>query len=392
MGRAGGLLPVLALAGCLDDLLPGPPVLDATARAAYDLREAAPVSYTGAPRVEFPILPVQVWGLRYALDLVVVTEHPAWTMHEYARIDLPAGSFWVAKDADAQGRQTITADLPDLAGWVPEIPAPRHAGALRVEDRSTADRIDLQLAYPNPAGERVEVRWQGPMPTAPSRPRNGNTMGHSRDVVAALLDLHLFRAGGAVELRFDGQLRPVKRLFGVYPMVFALAQTQGGFAIADFRQFAAEGGFELVRPGDPAVDWPTHGREAWRVADGWARHDGPVTTQAYHYTEGELDYAEVRQAGMEPPAFAVAFQPAIPDLRRPFPETAVSRFAADVGGQPGHGMGTVRTRWLDPDTARVEVRPEAPPWFADRPIDVTIRYEADGVRVRAERVTVPSGG
>lgn len=387
--RLGGLA---LLTGGLTNLLPGPPVLDRAAREALDKAIPSGAAYHGPPRVEFAVLPVQVWGLRYALDLVLISRHPDWTMHEYARIDLPEGPLWMAKDADVEGRQTITADIPDIANWVPEVPAPRVRAPLTVEDRSTAERVLVRLAYRNPGGQQVELDWDGPLPTRPSRPRNGNTMGHSRDVVAAILDLHLFRHGAEVDLRFDGATVGIERVYGLYPMKIALAQTQGGFAVADFRQSAAPAGSELVRPSAEGVAWPTRARETWVEGDGWARREGPVTRLAYHFTGGELDEARVEQAGVDGPVFAVRFQPALPDVRRPFPGRHESRFACDVGGQPGHGVGVARAWWVDADHVRVELRPEAPRWFAVRPIDVDIHYTPEGVVVRAVRVEPGAGG
>lgn len=312
-------------------------------------------------------------------------------MHEYARVELPSGVLWLAKDASPDGLQTITADVPDIESWVPEIPVPRVRGPVEVVDRSDADRADLHVRYRNPEGAEVDLRYVGQRPTRPSSPRNGNTMGHSRQSLAALLDLYLFRPGGAVTLSIGGVATPVRRLWGIYPMKFLLAQTQGGIAVADFRQTSAEGGsgegFQLERPGSPEP-WPTRAQEAWRwEADGrWIRRDGPVTTLRYHYVDGELDRAQVWQAGDERrPIVDVLFRPALPDVRRPFTGEVVSSFAVDVNDQLGHGVGEVRCRW-EGDEVRVEVRPTAPHWFADRPMDTHIRYEADTALVRTVRV------
>ena len=38
-------------------------------------------------------------------------------------------SLWIAKDSDAYGVQTVTADLDDLRAWLPEVPAPRRQPA-----------------------------------------------------------------------------------------------------------------------------------------------------------------------------------------------------------------------------------------------------------------------
>lgn len=363
-------------------------MLSPVERGGYDAPGPSGAAYTGAPRVgPWPVLPLQVWGLRYGLDVVLESRHPDWIMHEYARVDLPDGPLWLAKDAAPDGLQTITADVPDIEAWVPEIPVPRVRGPLEVVDRSDAVNADLALRYTNPHGDPVDVHYLGPLPTRPSSPRNGNTMGHSRQSLAALLDLYLFQPGGHVALSIGGEPVPIRRLFGLYPMKFLLAQTQGGLAVADYRQSAEDGGFVLQRPGgtDP---WPTHAVEAWRwEADGrWIRRDGPVTTLRYHFVEGELDRAQVWQAGdAARPVVDVLFRPALPDVRRPFAGETVSSFTVDLNDQQGHGLGEVRCRW-EGDEVVVALRPTAPHWFADRPMDTRIRYADGAAWVRTVRV------
>jgi hypothetical protein len=373
---------ILWLLGCgLRDLAPGPPVLSPAERAAFDAPVPARVTYTSEPRVAFPVLPVQVWGLRYALDIVLVSEHPDWVMHEYARVDLPDGPLWLAKDAGVDYEQTIVASVPDIRTWVPEVPVRRVEGPLDVVDAGDADTIDLTFRYTNPKGQPVEVHYGGPMPTKPSSPRNGNTMGHSAKTVAALLDLHLFRPGGDAEITIGGEPTGVKRLWGLYPMKFALAQTQGGLAVASYRQEPADGGFRLVRPA--AGEWPTEADERWIVDGDTASREGPVTLR-YRWRDGELVRAQAWQAGVDVPVTDVVFSPALPDVRRAWEGVVESRFAVDIAGQPGHGVGTVKA-WWEGDTVIVETVPEAPHWFASRPMRGVISWE-EGATVRIGRI------
>jgi hypothetical protein len=331
---------------------------------------------------------VQVWGLRYALDLVLVSDSPDWVMHEYARIDLPSGPIWLAKDAGTNREQTITADIPDIEQWVPEAPVGRVRGKLEVRDTSTATATQLQLAYINPLGQPVEVLYEGPTPTAPSNPRNGNTMGHSRRTVAALLDLYLFRIGGNAAISIDGVQRRLHRLVGLVPEAYLLAQVQGGFAVADYCQSPAEGGFTLRRP-CTADTWPTRSEEAWAVGeDGWVERPGGPTSLRYHFTDGELDRAVSLQDGAPEPLVTVSFSPRLPDLRRPFAGESSSDFVVDINGQEGHGVGCLRTRWLAEDTAHIELVPTEPRWFADRPMSGTVRLVDGAAIVTTERAEV----
>lgn len=380
---------VIWLLACaaLKDVAPGKPVLDAAGRSVYDSPRPSEVVYTTAPRIPGAVIPVQVFGLRYALDLVLVSDHPDWVMHEYARIDLPSGPLWMAKDAGVDREQTITAPIEDIDTWVPEVPVRRLSGPVVVEDVSTDTTLKLHIRYVNPKGQPVDVRYEGPLPTQPSNPRNGNTMGHSAKTVAALLDLHLFRIGGKASIRIDGEERKLHKLLGLLPERYLLAQTQGGFAITDMVQADAPSGLTVKRPG-VAVDWPTLGTELWTSDGDWLVRDNPVVTLKAHRVAGEIDRMQAWQVGVDVPVTDITFSPALPDVRRLWIGPAESRFVVDIAGQKAHGVGRVETRWVGTDTVQMDVLPEAPAWFASRPIRYTIQYRASDVWVRGERISL----
>ncbi|MFH1465572.1 MAG: hypothetical protein ABIO70_14390 [Pseudomonadota bacterium] len=390
-------LPALFLAGCaaLHRLLPEGPVLSQRELAAFPATPApSGVNYTGAPAVPFPVLPVQLWGLHYAIDLVLVSDHPDWTMHEYARLDLPTGTLWLAKDADRDGDQHVTADLPDIATWLPEIPVPRTAAELKADDHSTPERVDLHLSSLTPNGEPVALTYEGRRPQHPPGKRNGSTMEHSRRAVAAVLDLAGMRHGGKVSLSIGGQQRGIQRLFGLYPMKFVLDQVQAGFAVASFRQEAATGGFALIRPA-PGVDWPTRGEETWVDDGATVRRDGEIVTLVYHMAPATGDARELRggqvwQAAHDQPLLTLRLDRALPDLARPFEGRATSRFVLDVHGQPAHGTGTLSAWWEEAGPV-VELRPEAPWWLAERPMRTEVRYQAGGAVVSIARIAEKQG-
>jgi len=376
------------LACGLREVMPGPPALDEEARARLEPAPGAtttlgaPVVYTSTPRVRFPVPAVQVFGLRYDLDIVAVSDHPDFVMHELARISTAEGPRWIAKDSGQDREQCVATDIPDPARWAAEVPVRRAPSPVRVADRSTASRIDLELEYTNCWGSPSRFTYRGPMPSAPAQPRNGNTMGHSRGVVAALLDLYLFRPGGQITVEIDGQPRKILPLAGVAPQVYALAQVQGGFAVVDAAMRGDESGFTLSRPGR-AEAWPTEAEESWRVvAHGWVERASPVATLLYHFVEGELDRVLVTQGGAT--VTEVVFSPRLPDVRRRFEGTARSAFAVDVNGQRGHGSGHIDVAW-DGEQVQIQLVPEAPRWFADRPMRGTLDYESATAYLHMER-------
>lgn len=397
--RFTALLLSTLLSACapLHRLLPQGPALSPRQQAALPGQPApSGVRYTGPPAVDFPVLPVQLWGLHYAIDLVLVSDHPDWTMHEYARIDLPDRSLWIAKDADVNGDQNVVAELDDIRSWLPEIPVPRTAAPVTVQDASDDRRVDLQLSTATPTGEPVELSYRGKRPQRAPGKRNGSTMEHSRGAVAAVLDLAGQVHGGDVALSIGGQPRRIQRLFGFYAMKFVLDQYQAGFAVASFVQRPAAGGFELERPA-PGVSWPTEGHEAWSDDGQWVRRHDPIVTLGYDLPPSqaqdggevrELRGAEVTQVGHDLPLLQLRLDRALPDLRRPFEGRAVSHFVMDINGQQAHGTGTLETWWSEGGPV-VELHPSAPWWLAERPMRTTVRYtEAGEALVHIERIPV----
>src|SRR6187455_2893470 len=94
------LIPLI-FAGCgLKQMLPEPPAQSAADRTRdFPGDVGSGVTYTGGALASYAVLPVQVFGAAYDLDLVIVSRHPEWNMHEYARIETPRGAVWIAKDA-----------------------------------------------------------------------------------------------------------------------------------------------------------------------------------------------------------------------------------------------------------------------------------------------------
>ena len=72
-------------------MLPGAAVVDGQAAQAYAAGRPATVTYTGPARVGPPVVPLQVFGVYYDIDVVLVSRHPSWDMHEYARLNTGDG-------------------------------------------------------------------------------------------------------------------------------------------------------------------------------------------------------------------------------------------------------------------------------------------------------------
>jgi hypothetical protein len=384
---------VLSAMGCasLRDLVPEGPVLNYAERlAAFPGEVPSGVSYLSPPLWDHPVVPLQIFGVHYDLDLVLRTKHPSWDMHEYARILTPEGPLWLAKDARAGTlAQSIVADLPDINAWIPEVGVVRRSGAVVVADRSTATWLDLVLRYDNLDGQPTEVTYEGPIPEDAQRHRNSSTMGHSADQVAAVLDLSHRAFARRATVTIGGQPQPLVRVLGLVPMKLVLAQTQGGLSVGAWSARAEGLDVRTTRPNGV--------EELWRLEEGPGfvelHQRAPIRTVTYRFlrtADGalELTSAWVRQYAVAAETVHLQLAPALPDARRRWEGAAEGRFVVDVNGQPSHGVGRYEARWEGEEVV-VRLIPEAPRWFAERPLEARIAVGAEGANVSVARVAVP---
>lgn len=401
----------LFLSACgLKKMLPEGPAVDAAQRATF-VEAPSGAAYSGEALTTFPVLPVLAFGLAYDLDLVIVSEHPEWNMHEYARLQSPEGPIWFAKDArESTMSQSAVADIADIDSVFPEVQFERKSWPVVVEDNSTEDWLDISLAYENIDGEDVEVTYQGKPPGKLQKKRNGSTMGHSRDSVLVALDVPHRTFGKRATVHINNEEVAVKRILGLIPFRMVLVQTQGGMATGQIRleptreeglerpetAFAPPGeaadANEPVPPAGPDFDsihpvGENYVRRGWQVeeSEGFveARQVSELRTLIYRFRLGEkgereLVSARVEQYGRDVPTTNIAFSPALPDLGHRFHGTVRSRFVIDINGQPGNAVGEVVSTWEDNGPV-LEVLPKAPWWTTDRPLKATFEHADGGV-------------
>ncbi len=355
------------------------PVLSAKQRAeAFDVLRPSEARYTGDRRVQGPVVPLIPFAAGYDLDLVLISDHPSWNMHEYARVQTPDGPLWLAKDArEGSLDQSLVVDLPAdrLAGLLPEVPLIRKAAPVVVVDRSEGDRLDLDLRYTNIDEERVEVHYEGRAPHSLQRLRNGSTMGHSRNQVLAALDLSHRDFARRARITIGGVPRSL-RLFG--RLALALKQVQAGFAVGQTRSVGGRSAFAS----GAAISW-TGG--PWEQGTR-LRSEDPIRQIELDFLDPpgahELAAITVRQFARDVPTMHARFVPAIPDLGRPFAGVHTGRFVLDVGGQQSHAHGSFEARW-DGDRALLDLKPQAPWWVAERPMRSTLGFDDDCVSLQS---------
>ena len=349
----------------------------------------APCTYEATPsRIPFPILPFQVFGVAYDLDLVVVADHPKWTMHEFARIPTSRGPVWMAKESDPNGIQTVLADETAIRELAPEVDVPRKVSPVRVTDRSKPGWIDITIAYLNSDDEEVVVSYAGKSPQPMPLPflRNGNTMGHSRKTILAIIDIAGQSVGRTPTITIGGKsVKCVRLFFGAQPFAYALEQVQGGLSAASFTQHfptdGAKNGFALGRgrrrlPAKLGSKNPGNPR---RAQVGKSTQDR-MTRIAYRYLRrGRPRVLRRKSAGRKIESCFLGSTAFLTRPRLGFAGQTTSRFTIDVNGRIAHGAGLIRA-----SAAQFEILPDAPRWAATRPL--RSKFSLAPVRVESIRV------
>jgi hypothetical protein len=376
---------VLFLSACagLKNYIPAGPPLSEAARTAWLGTPAAPTGQ--GPSVGVPVPPLQLFAVHYDADIVIEPVHPTWQMHELARVSVDGRSVWMAKDSDHDGVQTVTADLPDLDTWMPEVPVPRRQGEVQVEETSTPSTLDVDIAWPTSEGQRAAVSFHATPPARDERKRNTSTFNHSQQAASVVLDVRRKALGGVkATVSYDGAPHRIRRVLGLVPVKALLVQTQGGVAAASFAARPGDGVLQLERP-FPGEPWPTRATESWS----WSGEAGSGTlswsafgaTHVLDFVDGGLAGARVELDALDLPGFELELSAPLPDITRPFAGVVVRNFAVRVNGQP-HGHGTV-TAACDGDVTTVDLVPTAPWWFAERPVRSTITAEDGAWRVES---------
>lgn len=375
-------------------MLPEGPALNQEERATTLYRRGQhEVKYTGAPLVKFPVMPVQVWAATYELDLILVSKHPDWNMHEYAKLATPDGDLWIMKDAEEGSLdQFIVADIPNIQSWLPELPVVRKQYPVKVTDKSTDKLLDLAFEYENIKGTLVKATYQGKYPKTALKKRNGSTMGHSRNQLLVALDLPYRDFGKKATISYDGTPYKMDKLLGLVPFQMALQQTQGGLS---------SGQYTLEETGKQVVT-STHYNNDTTITQEWLYATAPPQANIQQHNEfrslnyqfkgtasQELEVAYVRQWNNDNQGVRITFAPALPDVRRPFEGQYRSDFVIDMNGQESNATGEAIVEWLDGKLSII-IQPSAPWWMVDRPMQTLISYEEGKATVDIKMLPDPT--
>jgi len=380
--------------GGIRDYVPRSAPLSPSGIEAWLQQAAAPLEQGLLQADAVPVPPFQFFAVHYRRDIVIETSHPRWSMHEYAEVDVGGQRLWIAKDSTTSGVQIVTADLPKLREWLPEVPIPRRRGLVRVEDRSQGQTLDLTLHYETPLGEPTEVSFAARPRKQLEKKRNSSTFDHSQQAASVLLDVRRRQTKAQASVRYGDREARIRKVLALVPVQALLEQLQAGIAAASMRVSTSSNGraARVERP-FPGTPWPTESIEGWGWSgkDGTGRlsHTGHGVTHELFFEGGGLSRVRLRVDTLSKPALELRLSGSLPDSTRPFEGPVVRHFVAWVGGQP-HGHGAITAKW-NGDSSEFRMTPEAPYWFARRPVSSRVLPVEEGYRVES-RIIDPSSG
>ncbi len=364
----------------LRKMLPRKAVVGKKKRAMLEQVLKKPVDYISEPIVDHPVIPFLIFGIHYDKDIVIVSKHPDWNMHEYSLLNLPDGDCWMMKDSkEGSLDQCVTIQRTDIIDWVPEIPLEIAFKPIKIEDRGNEEWEDISFTYENFHGEQVDISYKGKKALRSLKKRNGSTMGHSRNQLIAILDLPERSFGKKAEMTYNSKSYPIKKILGLKSFNMMLSQTQGGISTGAYAQYQEDSKIKTKHKNarETIQDWTLEGKVL--------EQKSPFRTQQYHFCEDEpyeLISANVQLWNNSKKAFNITFYPALPDFRKEFRGKHIAIFVMDVNGQQGHGIGKIHSYWQDKKLI-IDFFPENPQWITDRPLRQVITFENNNVNVKA---------
>lgn len=231
---AMGLI-ALSLAACGSQYKAKRPVLDNWERVSgFGDAEVSRARYSGPPVVAAPVPPIMAFGAQFDLGLHVRSKGASFADHRIGRIDGPDGPLWVALEARASdGEQVLLAGVPDIDTLMPELPLERISTALVVDDRSTAEQVEVTVEYENADGRPVRLVVESDTPWKRARKRSAPTTGISEATLLALVDVTAQQSAFKADLDIGGRDTRLRKA-GLVPHQYVGTQAIGGLTAGSF--------------------------------------------------------------------------------------------------------------------------------------------------------------
>lgn len=330
------------------------------------------IFYTSDTSTIAPVIPFQIFAFKYENDIVIETNHPKITMHEFAQININGHKTWIAKDSATDGTQTLTVPDLSLINLVPEVDIPRRFTHMSIDDSSTEQNLSLNLKYINYLNEKVEFSFKSPQLSIRDQQRksNGPTFNHSKNSVSALLDIsHKKLKNIEAKITFNGINYGIRKIFGIIPVKALLRQTQAGLSSAKIEQDLTSQNVLIKRVGTYLPD----SEEVWHFENKVLSRCHSMVGLEYKLQYFFNDYNELVNAQVlvdETPIFKIDFSAPLPNFSRSFQGVIKRNFIIMINSKI-QGQGVVTSQILE-GKAHVTFTPTKPFWFKTRPLKSTI--------------------
>ena len=188
----------------------------------------------------------------------------------------------------------------------------------------------------------------------------------------AVLEVSGKRVGLRASLSIGQHPQAFRRVLGLVPVKALLEQTQGGVVTADVAVSQQEGVVHLQRP----ESWAVSGTQTCEGLPREIRCSNGLGTTHYRFIEGGFSSAEVLDIHNKH-LFSIQLDRPLPPITPALQGRHQRRFVVHVGGIEGAGHGQL-VLGGEPGMSRLTLRPEAPRWLAERPMESRIQFHPDG--------------
>ncbi|HDS09961.1 MAG TPA: hypothetical protein ENN73_07015 [Firmicutes bacterium] len=311
----------------------------------------------------YPVFPFSIFFISIREEIFVELEHEHWWTLEICNF----GGEWFVLDAIASGEQFLGVDKGMPCEIYLNLPVIKFEPGLQVMKSGNA----YNVMYTSIDGENIRIDFIIKSKPIKLKRRNGSTMGHSDNLIWALIDIEELRLGKASVIIDNEEAEPKYLIPKIIQKSFLIKQTIAGIPQSDEVEMSLINseemhGFVIDSQDKTSVTWK-----------------GEVYNQfetRYNFIKSGDDYLELfaiegRFEGDEIVKFE--FFPALPDLRYINPEHEWSgKFSVSLNGIFGYSTGSVEVV-NESGVIYCTLFPEYPYWASNRHIRSRIRYQGE---------------
>ncbi|MDD3626883.1 MAG: hypothetical protein PHV06_06145 [bacterium] len=313
-----------------------------------------------SPEIINPVFPFTPFFIPIEDEIFIELNNDIWWTLEICRFK----GEWFNLDADTTGEQVLGINDNFPGELYENIPLKNYSNKIELKE---SEKKKYEIKYQSITGDEILIFFEVISKSFTPEKRNGSTMGHSDELIWALVDLEEI-ASGKVKVMINGKKANVKYLVPFFiRKAFKIKQTIVGIPSEEGREFSlgSDGSrFKNDSPDESVVKFTDILSDDYLI-------------EYYFYENSKIEFLElfsVRGIFENKEIVNFEFSPSVPDLRFIYPEDEWSgRFAVSINGIFGYSTGRVEIV-NEFGKTYMNIIPEEPYWSANRIIQIKFTF------------------